>query len=218
MKGQAVQPPPLLLGTAAEPRPVTERSVDISHEHNTIVVDAADHSWVSLSQDGDERIRESGGAPQVSFPATPGSYLIRSDGILNAVDTTHRPLPAMIPFQQAADPRLAAGAGPAHTAARLELAADTADRNQADDVAELLADGSSFCTVTVTGPADTEVFLRATGGRIMTADGTARARVVQLTDGRAEFRFVADDAPKLVTLYAFTAEPGLRTELPVEFV
>jgi hypothetical protein len=212
----AVIPPPPH-GTAAEPRAVAERRVEVGAGHNTIMVSAAEHTWISVLGRGIELMRESGGGAEATFTVPPGSYLVRCDGALNAVEAEDRPVP-VTPFDpasaRAGTTLVTAEAGALET---LQLTADTPDRHQADGMGELRADGSSFCTVTVTGPAD-EVFLRATGGTIMAADGKARIREVRLESGRAEFRFVSETSPKLVTLYAFTADPRLHAELSVEFV
>ena len=47
-----------------------------------------------------------------------------------------------------------------------------------------------------------QVFLRTTGGRLANAKG-GRIRSVRLRNGRASFRLIAEETPRLVTVMAF---------------
>jgi hypothetical protein len=110
----------------------------------------------------------------------------------------------------------------------LRLTVDAPGRHAVDGVGEIPADGQSYCTVTVerirtegeSAPAKVgaaEVFLRATGGVIMDSQGHKRIRSVRLRRGRATFRLVSDESPRLIAVHAFERD-GQAAELPLEFV
>jgi hypothetical protein len=190
-----MEPPSL----AGEPRQVDQRPIEVGDPNNAIIVRAQGHSQVSVFLGEAELAREAGGEAEASFFVPPGSYVVSTDGSLQSVEAVSRTVLAN-PF----DLHDLAAAAP------LELAADTADRHVADGVGEIRADGTSFCTITVTGPPGTdEVFLRSTGGKIMDVAGEGRIRSVRPDSDRSR---------KLVTVYAFTADPLLRGELHIEFV
>ncbi|MCT9078060.1 hypothetical protein [Streptomyces fulvoviolaceus] len=204
--------------------------VELDAAENTVVARAEGHDWIALARDGEELVRQSGGPPSAEFTARPGSYEIRTDGRLRGVETVHRdPFPfPLTPVEAAAD-LLSGLIAATDTGAVLRLEVDAPARHPADGMPQLPADGNTSCTVTVrkTTPAGTllkgrphtdEVFLRATGGTLLRRDTDARVASVRLKSGRAAFRLVAEAAPRLVTVYAFTADPQLSAETQVEFV
>jgi hypothetical protein len=189
-------------------------AVEVTGGHNAIVVRAGDHSWISVLRDGDEITAELSGRPEVVFVVGPGSYEVRSDGTIQEVSTRALELPTAA---------LEPGA-----ATHLTLSADAPDRHAVDGVGEIPADGQSYCTVTVerVGPGGdraageegaAEVFLRTTGGVIMDSRGRRHVRSVRLRRGRATFRLVSEEHPRLVVVQAFERQ-GPPVELPLEFV
>jgi len=189
-------------------------TVEVTGEHNGIVVRARDHSRVSVLQDGEEIAAELSGRSEVVFAVGRGSYEVRSDGTLEEVSTRALELPPTS-LERSAAPQLS-------------LTADAPSRHKVDGVGEIPADGQSYCTVTVEqirpdGAATpvvegaAEVFLRATGGVIMDSRGQKRIRSVRLRRGRATFRLVSEGLPRLVVIHAFERQ-GQAAELPLEFV
>jgi hypothetical protein len=183
--------------------------IDVAGDANIIVVRAHDHSWIAVLRDGTEVRAESSGRSEATFVVAAGRYEIESDGVVDEVRVETRELASLL-----------TGDAPA----RLRLTSDAPDRHAVDGVGEIVADGASFCTVSVERlgadgkPAGTgQVFLRSTGGTLMDGRGKARIRAIRLRRGRATFRLVADEAPRLVTVYAFV-EQDRGAELPIEFV
>ena len=112
-----------------------------------------------------------------------------------------------------------------------------------DGIGEIVADGTSYCTIAVekmdlNGVAvsgsehQDELFLRTTGGVIMDDKGGQRIRSLKLRSGRAAFRLVSESSPKIVTVSVFSRDPLLskaeiqsnlcrragRVEDPIPFV
>jgi hypothetical protein len=197
---------------------ITETEVVVPEGRNAVVVRARDHDWVALAQDGVELLREQSGGPEATFIVGPGTYAVRSDGAVDAVETVTVAVPP--------DPlEPLAGEG----VLLLRLSSDAPDQHVVDGVGEIPADGESWCTLTVqkldaTGKPlrrrrDTdEVFLRSTGGTITAAKGGERIRSVTLRSGRAAFRLVSEPAPRLVTVSALGTGSPAPVELPIEFV
>ena len=64
-----------------------------------------------------------------------------------------------------------------------------------------------------------ELFLRATGGILMDAKGQKRIRSLKLRSGRATFRLVSEESPKVVTVSVLGQEPFVsKTEIQIEFI
>jgi hypothetical protein len=208
-----------LVGPAREEEPeapASEQAVTVPEGSNRIVVHARDHGWVAVTRNGTTLVTELSGSPQAAFVVAPGEYVVTSDGKISdvAVDAV-----------ELAEAPLAGGEEPL----MLRLESDAPDRHVVDGIGEVPADGSSFCTITVekvdvageakTGKRDTdEVFLRATGGRIEDAKGKGRIRSLKLKGGRASFRLVADEQPRLVTVTAFGHGSPEPAELRIELV
>lgn len=210
-----------------EPAEVASRSVEVGSDQNVLVVRADEHRWVSVVRDGVELVRESGGEASAEFSVAPGKYEIRTDGRLRAVEAGQRDLPPSSAEQPEA--LLAVPAAAAVGGMSLRLETDAPSRHPADGMPQIPADGSSACTITVLKTDNSgdpikgrqhneEIFLRSTGGSLMDSAGKSRVRSVRLKSGRAAFRLVPESAPKLVTVYAFAADPQLTAELRVEFV
>jgi hypothetical protein len=190
-------------------------AVDVGLGDNAIVVRSVDHSWIAVLRDGEEITAELSGRREVVFVVGPGSYELRSDGTIEQVSTRTLELPDVATLEVA-------------TTTRLALSADAPDRHAVDGVGEIPADGHSYCTITVetigaggkrvtTGEGAAEVFLRTTGGVIVDSRGRTHIRSVQLRRGRATFRLVSEELPRLVMVHAFVRQ-GLTAELPLEFV
>lgn len=115
------------------------------------------------------------------------------------------------------------------TLPQLRLATDAPDRHVVDGMAEIPADGCSFCTITIEQvfqdailhlpeQAD-EVFIRTTGGLVMDAAGQTHIRSLRLQAGQATFRLVSDPNPKIVTVSVFGRSPlSTAAEIQIEFV
>jgi hypothetical protein len=139
---------------------VQERTVTVPQCHNTLSISLRDHSWVSIS-DGDEEIAGNyTPVPIFRLSVSPGTYTVRSDGVIEQVSSEFMQ-PMFSPFEQL----------PQGLPAQLYLTSDAPDQHIVDGVGEILADGTSFCTITVeavtldgtplTGQAqEGEVFLR----------------------------------------------------------
>ncbi len=190
-------------------------AVEVAGGQNAIMARARDHSWISVLRDGEEVTAELSGRPEVMFVVGPGSYEVRSDGTIEEVSSRALELPRAEALESG-------------EATHLTLSADAPDRHPVDGVGEIPADGQSYCTITVerVGPGGeraagqegvAEVFLRATGGVIMDSRGRRHIRSVRLRRGRATFRLVSEEHPRLVVVQAFERQ-GPPVELPLEFV
>ena len=113
----------------------------------------------------------------------------------------------------------------------LRLATDAPEQHiVVDDIGEIPADGTSFCTITVekvtsdgtimTGKEHKdELFLRKTGGFLMDDKRKKRIRSLKLKSGKAGFRLVSEKHPKIVTVTVFGREPIMfKAEIKIEFV
>jgi hypothetical protein len=199
-----------------------ERAVEVPEDRNAVAVRLRDQTYVTLLRGGAAVATERDPGAEVVFSAPPGAYTVRTDGRLEQV--VPRTVEAV--SWPAADP--AALASERLAPSFLRLSSDAPDHHEVDGVGEVPADGHSFCTVTVSkvGPDGTplsggrhrdRIFLRATGGTIKDARGR-RIRALSLRSGTASFRLVAEETPRLVTVYAIGKEPTARAELPIEFV
>jgi hypothetical protein len=200
-----------------------ERAVEVPEDRSAVAVRLRGHTYVTLLRDGVPVATERGAGADVVFSAPPGAYTVQTDGQLERVASrTVEAVPWLL-----AD--LASLAAPERlVSAYLRLSSDAPDRHEVDGIAEVPADGQSFCTVTVSkvdldgtpltgGRHRDRIFLRATGGTIKDARGR-RIRALSLRSGTASFRLVADATPRLVTVYALGREPTARAELQIEFV
>jgi hypothetical protein len=187
------------------------KEITVPGGHDVVVVRARDHTWVSLLRDGRELVSERSGGPTAAFVLPEGDYEVRTDGRIEEVSADS----------------LANGGDARPELASLRLSADAPNAHPLDGVGELPADGSATCTITIekldasgdrlsgVGHGD-EVFIRTTGGTLMTAGGK-RLRSVRLRSGKASFQLMAADRPGLVAVHAF-AEGMQAAELPIEFV
>lgn len=216
------EPPPI---QPPEPTAPAALPVELDADENTVVARAEDHTWIALTRNGEDVVRDLSALPSAEFTAGPGSYEIHTDGRLRGLETSHRaPLP--LTPEEAVSAFLSDTAA---TGAVLTLEVDAPSRHPADGMPQLPADGTAFCTITVrkTAPDGTlrkgrghtdQVFLRSTGGTLLGPDTDARVAAVRLKSGQAVFRLVAETAPRLVTVYAFAADPRLSAETQLEFV
>jgi hypothetical protein len=205
--------------SSVAPSAIQEQIITVPQGHDTLVINLQDHSWVSISLGDQEITRDHTPTPNVVLSVSPGTYTVRSDGVIEQVSSEFMQ-PVFSPFAQ-----LQQG-----LPAQLYLTSDAPDQHIVDGVGEIPADGTSFCTITVeavtldgtplTGSAqEGEVFLRTTGGILMDAAGENRIRSVTLKSGRAAFRLVAEASPKVVTVIAFGQGPALlKAEIHIEFV
>ena len=197
----------------------SERTVTVPGDHNRLVVHLQGHSWVSISAGDRLVVRTRSADPAIAFSLVPGDYVVRSDGGIGNLTT------ASVPRERAVLEHLRAG-----TPAILMLSSDALNRHVVDGVAEIVADGSSSCVITVQ-KADAqgmplngvehqdEVFIRTTGGRIQDETGGRYIRSVQLESGRATFRLVSEPAPKVVTVTVLSTNPVTSSaNIAIEFV
>ena len=197
----------------------SQQTVTIPEDHNSLVVRARDHTVVSVWTGTHPLVHTESLDPAIAFTLPPGTYTVRTDGSLETV-TTER-------FRQ--HPPLFEGLRQG-TPALLSLTSDAPDRHVVDDIGEVAADGTSYCTISVqkTGlngapmtalEDQDELFLRTTGGVIMDDKGAQRLRSVKLRSGRAAFRLVSEPSPKVVTVSVFSRDPLLSpAEIRVEFI
>ena len=198
---------------------VQEQTVTVPQGHNILVMSLRDHSWVSISIGDQEIASNHTPAPSFSLSVSPGTYMVRSDGVIEHVSSEFMQ-PIFSPLEQ-----LQQG-----LPAQLRLTSDAPDQHIVDGVGEIPANGTSFCTITIEAVAldgtplpgqaqQGEVFLRTTGGVLLDAAGENRIRSVTLKSGRAAFRLVSEASPKVVTVSAFGQGPALlKAEIHIEFV
>ena len=197
----------------------SQQTVTIPQEHNSLVVHLQGHTWVSVSTSTQELIRNHSPDSVIGFTLTPGTYVVRSDGTIESLATeSFRQLPSLLEQLRQGIPAL------------LMLTADAPDRHVVDGIGEVVADGTSYCTIAVqkmdlNGVAvsgsehQDELFLRTTGGVIMDEKGAQRIRSLKLRSGRAAFRLVSESSPKIVTVSVFSRDPLLsKAEIQVEFI
>ena len=198
---------------------VARQTVTVPPDHNSLVVRLQGHTWVSVSTDTHQLVRNQSPDPVIAFTLAPGTYVVQTDGEIEGVTTeSFRQEPSL--FEQ-----LRQGAP-----AFLALTSDAPDRHVVDSIGEIAADGTSYCTITVQkmdmhGAAVTgseqgdELFLRTTGGVTMDNTGGQRIRSLTLRSGRAAFRLVSEPSPKIVTVSVFSRDPLLsKAEMQIEFV
>lgn len=206
-----------------------EQSVEVGEDQNLIAVRAEGQQWIAVVRSGVELKREASGEPDAEFVVEPGSYVIETDGSLRSVRAEHRGVLAPGSLTELLGPPERAALRVAAETAVLHVEVDATSRHPVDDVPQLPADGESACTIRLeklgadgerlSGRGHTdEIYLRTTGGLLRAADGDAPARSVRLRAGQAAFRLIAENAPKLVTVYAFAEDSALRAEIPVEFI
>jgi hypothetical protein len=198
-----------------------QQTVTIPQDHNSLVVHLQGQTWVSVSTDTHQLVRNQSPDPVIAFTLKPGTYVVRTDGNIESLTTeSFCPEPSVFENLQRAR----------GTPACLNLTSDAPDRHVVDGIGEVAADGTSYCTITVqkidmNGAAMTEIehqdelFLRTTGGVIMDERGEQRIRSLKLQSGRAAFRLVSESNPKIVTVSVFSRDPLLsKAEIQVEFV
>ena len=111
----------------------------------------------------------------------------------------------------------------------LRLTTDAPDRHVVDGIAEIPADGCSFCMMTIEQVSSgslphrleqaDEVFIRTTGGLVMDATGQTPIRALHLQAGRAMFRLISESTPKVVTVSVLGRSPlSTAAEIQIEFV
>jgi hypothetical protein len=197
-----------------------QQTVTIPQDHNSLVVHLQGQTWVSVSTETHQLVRNQSPDPVIAFTLNPGTYVVRTDGkIQNMTTGSFRQEPSL--FE-----RLHRDRG---IPAFLSLDSDAPDRHIVDGIGEVTADGTSYCTITVqkidmNGAAMTEIehqdelFLRTTGGVIMDEKGEQRIRSLKMQAGRAAFRLVSESNPKIVTVSVFSRDPLLsKAEIQVEF-
>lgn len=196
-----------------------EKTVTVQPGDNLLCINLRDHSWVSVSTEDDEIVSEHSSNPIIEFTLSAGSYIIRTDGIIEK--TTSKSRPPISSFVE----RLQQ-----NSLFMLKLSSDAPDQHIVDGVGEITADGTSFCTITVEKvslngtlvsdqESEDELFLRTTGGKLMDTTGEKPLRSVQLQGGQASFRLVSESNPKIVTVSVFGRDPLLsKTEIQIEFI
>jgi hypothetical protein len=197
----------------------SQQTVMVPQGHNSLVVRLQGHTWVSVSTDTHQLVRNQSPDPVIAFTLAPGTYVVRTDGKIESV-TTESFCQELSLFEQ-----LRQG-----TPAVLTVTSDAQDRHVVDGIGEIAADGTSYCTITVqkmdlNGVAvsgsehQDELFVRITGGAIMDDKGEQRIRSLKLRSGRAAFRLVSEPSPKIVTVSVFSRDPLLsKAEIQIEFV
>ncbi len=197
----------------------SQQTANIPQEHNSLVVRLQGHTWVSVSTDTHQLVHTQSPDPVIAFTLTPGTYMVRTDGKIESMTTeSFRQEPSL--FEQLSQ------ATPAH----LTLTSDAPDRHVVDGIGEVIADGTTYCAITIqkmdlNGVAlsgsehKDELFLRTTGGLIMDDKGEQRIRSLKLRSGRAAFRLVSESSPKVVTVSVFSRDPLLsKAEIQIEFI
>jgi hypothetical protein len=197
----------------------SQQTVTIPQDHNSLVVHLQGHTWVSVSTDTQELIRNQSPDPVIAFTLLPGTYVVRTDGKLESLMTeSFRRAPSLFEqFRQG-------------TPAFLMLASDAPDHHVVDGIGEVTADGTSYCTITIQkmdmngvpvsgSEHQDELFVRTTGGAVMDEKGGQRIRSLKLRAGRAAFRLVSESNPKIVTVTVLSRNPLLsNAEIQIEFV
>jgi hypothetical protein len=198
---------------------VWKQTAVVPPDHNRLVVHLQGHSWVSVSTDSRPLVRTRSADPAVAFTLAPGTYVVRTDGTIESMTT------GCVWREPSLPERLRR-----ETPALLTLTSDAPDRHIVDGLAEIAADGASFCAITVQ-KADIrgfpvsgiehqdELFVRTTGGSIMDEIGERRIRSLRMRSGRAVFRLVSEIHPKVVTVSVLSSNPLISAaDIRVEFV
>ncbi|WP_414583863.1 hypothetical protein [Scytonema sp. PCC 10023] len=196
-----------------------DKTVTVPQGHNLLSITLRDHSWVSVCVGDQETVSEHSPNPVIEFTVPPGSYSLRTDGVIeNAVSKSRPPISSLMERLQQTSAFL------------LQLTSDAPDRHIVDGIGEVPADGTSFCTITIEKSSlsgtplanqdlQDELFLRTTGGTLMDTTGAERIRSIQLQEGKAAFRLISEPTPKVVTVSVFGREPLLsKAEIQIEFV
>jgi hypothetical protein len=196
-----------------------EKTVTVQQGHNILSINLRNHSWVSVFIGDQEIVSEHSSNSVTEFTLSPGTYILRTDGVIENTISESRPqISSFLEQLQQASPFL------------LEITSDAPDRHIVDGVGEIPADGTSFCTITIEKnflngnplsdqELQDELFLRTTGGTLMDNTGTERIRSIQLQTGKAAFRLVSESTPKVVTVSVFGREPLLsKAEIQIEFI
>jgi len=198
---------------------MTQTTVTVPQGHNLLVTSLRDHTWVSIASPDRDLATNHTPVPNFSFPVSPGTYLVRTDGVIDSAGSE---------FMESVSRAMARLS--VHAPARLRLTSDAPDQHIVDGIGEIAANGTSCCTMTIEAvgaddsplieePQQAEIFLRTTGGVLMDAAGENRIRSVTLRSGRAAFRLVSEASPKVITVSAFGQTPALiKGEIQIEFV
>jgi hypothetical protein len=197
----------------------SQQIVTIPREHNSLVVHLQGHTWVSVSTDTQEFVRNQSPDSVIGFALAPGTYVVRSDGTIESLATkSSSQLPSLLEQLRYGTP------------AFLRLTTDAPDRHVVDGIGEVVADGSSYCTITIEktdlngvpvsgSEHQDELFVRTTGGAVMDEKGGQRIRSLKLRSGRAAFRLVSESNPKIVTVIVLSRNPLLsKADIQIEFV
>lgn len=197
----------------------SQQIVTIPREHNSLVVHLQGHTWVSVSTDTQEFVRNQSPDSVIGFALAPGTYVVRSDGTIESLVTKSSSQPPSLLEQLRYE-----------TSAFLRLTTDAPDRHVVDGIGEVVADGSSYCTITIEktdlngvpvsgSEHQDELFVRTTGGAVMDEKGGQRIRSLKLRSGRAAFRLVSESNPKIVTVIVLSRNPLLsKADIQIEFV
>jgi hypothetical protein len=198
---------------------MTEATVTVPQGHNLLVTSLRNNTWVSIASSDRDLASNHTPVPNFSFPVAPGTYVVRTDGVIDSAGSE---------FLESVSRAIERFSAP--EPARLRLTSDAPDQHIVDGIGEIPANGTSSCTITLEAvgtddapvigqPQQAEIFLRTTGGALMDAAGENRIRSVTLRSGRAAFRLVSEASPKVITVSAFGQSPTLiRGEIQIEFV
>ena len=197
----------------------SERIVVVPPDHNSLLVHARGHSWVSIAMGDRPVVKTRSADPAIAFSLAPGEYAVRTDGAIESTSTASlRREPSLLERLRRGSPAL------------LMLSSDAPNRHVVDGIAEIDADGRASCVIAVqktdvrgvplTGVENRdEIFIRTTGGLILDDAGTSRIRSIELRCGRASFRLLSDTMPKLVTVSVLsTDELTSSASIAIEFV
>jgi len=197
----------------------SQQVVTIPQGHNNLIVRLQGHTWAAILNGARLLVRTQSPNPATAFTLKPGTYTVRTDGkIENVMTDSFRQEPPLLEQVRQGTP------------AFLTLASDAPDRHVVDGIGEVVADGTSYCTITVqkmdmNGIAvngsehQDELFVRTTGGVVMDDKGGQRIRSLNLRSGRAAFRLVSETNPKVITVAVLSRNPLMaNAEIQIEFV
>jgi hypothetical protein len=198
---------------------VREKVFKVENENRLLSIKLAGQSWVSVCKGEKEILRNRRHDRVVKFFLRPGTYTIKTDGIIEDVtpEETQPAEPLSDRFKRLGF-------------AQLRLVSDASKRHEVDGISEIAADGKATCTISVEkigpggkpltgrGHRDT-IYLRATGGTLLKADEDKRIRSFELKAGKGKFRLKSEKQPKVVTVSVFGKAPTLgKAEMQIEFV
>ena len=65
----------------------SQQTVTIPQDHNSLVVHLQGQTWVSVSTDTHQLVRNQSPDPVIAFTLAPGTYVVRTDGKIESVTT-----------------------------------------------------------------------------------------------------------------------------------